>query len=239
MGPQRVGHNWVTEQQLIGDIWITTWIISPRDKSCLILTRAPNLPRFLWVPEGSHSYSVTMFISLEKSGNTEWCWVLWKIHRGFDVVSKQPKKHGVIHLDYTISCRRLKELTSKEKNLSLHCLKSFWNEAGYKETNQSACHLDIRCGRVTPQSSGPEWSLQRFWPVVLTPVENPPANTGDAEDILGLRRSPGEGNGYRPQYFCLGNPRDRGAWWATVHAATDLTEKLHTLTPRHWEPRLQ
>ena len=27
-------------------------------------------------------------------------------------------------------------------------------------------------------------------------------------------RSPGEGNGYSLQYFCLENPMDRGAWWA-------------------------
>jgi len=26
-----------------------------------------------------------------------------------------------------------------------------------------------------------------------------------------------EGNGNPLQYFCLGNPMDRGAWWATVH----------------------
>ena len=29
--------------------------------------------------------------------------------------------------------------------------------------------------------------------------------------------SPGEGNGYPLQYFCLENPTDRGAWRATVH----------------------
>ena len=29
-------------------------------------------------------------------------------------------------------------------------------------------------------------------------------------------RSPGEGNGNPLQYSCLGNPLDRGAWWATV-----------------------
>ena len=28
---------------------------------------------------------------------------------------------------------------------------------------------------------------------------------------------PGEGNGSPLQYPCLGNPMDRGAWWATVH----------------------
>ena len=30
-------------------------------------------------------------------------------------------------------------------------------------------------------------------------------------------RSPGEGNGTPLQCSCLGNPIDRGAWWATVH----------------------
>ena len=29
-------------------------------------------------------------------------------------------------------------------------------------------------------------------------------------------RAPGEGNGNALQYFCLGNPLDRGAWWAIV-----------------------
>ena len=30
-------------------------------------------------------------------------------------------------------------------------------------------------------------------------------------------RSPGEGSGSPLQYSCLGNPMDRGAWWAIVH----------------------
>ena len=44
-----------------------------------------------------------------------------------------------------------------------------------------------------------------------------PANAGDAGAIPGLGRSPGEGNSNPLQYSCLGNPMDRGAWWATVH----------------------
>ena len=37
----------------------------------------------------------------------------------------------------------------------------------------------------------------------------------------GMGRSPGEGTcGYSPQYFCLENFMDRGAWWATVHGVT-------------------
>ena len=46
-------------------------------------------------------------------------------------------------------------------------------------------------------------------------VKNPPANVGDVRDmgsILGSGRSPGVGNGNPLQYFCLGNPKDRGAW---------------------------
>ena len=37
----------------------------------------------------------------------------------------------------------------------------------------------------------------------------------------------GEGNGNPLQYSCLENPKDRGAWWATVHRVAksqDTTE---------------
>ena len=48
-------------------------------------------------------------------------------------------------------------------------------------------------------------------------VRNPLANAGDISLILGLGRSLGKGNDNPIQYYCLGNPMDRGAWWATVH----------------------
>ena len=35
--------------------------------------------------------------------------------------------------------------------------------------------------------------------------------------VPGLGRSLSERNGYPFQDFCLENPMDRGAWWATVH----------------------
>ena len=38
--------------------------------------------------------------------------------------------------------------------------------------------------------------------------------------IPGLGRSPSVGSGNSLQYSCLGNPMDRGAWWATVHGFT-------------------
>ena len=56
-----------------------------------------------------------------------------------------------------------------------------------------------------------------------TVVKNLPAHAGDKRDvhlIPGLGRAPGGGNGNPLQYFCLENPVDRGAWWATVHGVT-------------------
>ena len=40
---------------------------------------------------------------------------------------------------------------------------------------------------------------------------------GDVGSTPGMGRSPGEGNGSPAQYSHLGNPKDRGAWWAIVH----------------------
>ena len=57
-------------------------------------------------------------------------------------------------------------------------------------------------------------------------VKNPPANAGDVGLIPGSGRSPGEGNGHPLQYFCLGNPMDRGAWWATVHESQKSWTRL-------------
>ena len=48
-------------------------------------------------------------------------------------------------------------------------------------------------------------------------VKNQPANAGGVGLIPGWGRSPGEGNGSSLQNSCLGNPMDRGAWWAIVH----------------------
>ena len=59
-------------------------------------------------------------------------------------------------------------------------------------------------------------------------VKNLPANAGDAGLILGKGRSTGGGNDNAFQYSCLGNPMDRGAWWAIVYRITkqSLGEEL-------------
>ena len=64
-------------------------------------------------------------------------------------------------------------------------------------------------------------------------VKNPHANDGDARDtssILGSGRSPRGGNGNPLQYSCLGNPMDRGAWWAIVHGVAKNQTQLSTET---------
>ena len=55
-------------------------------------------------------------------------------------------------------------------------------------------------------------------------VKNLPANIGDASLI------PGGGNGNPLHYSCIGNPMDRGAWWATVHG---ITRVRHDLVTKH------
>ena len=42
-------------------------------------------------------------------------------------------------------------------------------------------------------------------------------NAGDKSIMSGSGRSPGEGNDNPLQYSYLENPKDRGAWWASVH----------------------
>ena len=53
--------------------------------------------------------------------------------------------------------------------------------------------------------------------------EESACNAGDMGSIPGLGRSRGRGNGKPLQYFCLENPMDRGAWWATVHGVPKKT----------------
>ena len=56
-------------------------------------------------------------------------------------------------------------------------------------------------------------------------VKNLPA-MWDIQDIPGLERSPGGGNGNPPQYSWLENPMDRGAWWATVQGVAKSWTRL-------------
>ena len=56
-------------------------------------------------------------------------------------------------------------------------------------------------------------------------VKNLPDNAGDMGSVPELGRSSAEGNGNPLQYSCLGNPMDRGAWWATVHGVAKESDR--------------
>ena len=61
-------------------------------------------------------------------------------------------------------------------------------------------------------------------------VKDTPAKAGELSLIPRLGRSPGEGNGNALQYSCLGNPINRGVWWATVLGVVkelDTTQQLN------------
>ena len=71
------------------------------------------------------------------------------------------------------------------------------------------------------------WSFN--WAVTVTSLprwlsrKESACNAEDAGNmglIPGSGRCPGGGNGNPLQSSCLGNPTDRGAWWATVHGVT-------------------
>ena len=73
-----------------------------------------------------------------------------------------------------------------------------------------AVEIETQKGEVITRGYTINWASQ----VVLV-VKNLPANAGDVRDsssIPGSGRSPGGENGNSLQYFCLENPRDRGAW---------------------------
>ena len=53
-------------------------------------------------------------------------------------------------------------------------------------------------------------------------VKNPPVTARDMGSIPGSGRFPGVGNDNPLQDSCLGNPMDKGAWWATVHGVTKM-----------------
>ena len=61
-------------------------------------------------------------------------------------------------------------------------------------------------------------------------LKNTPANAGDVDLIPGSEKSPREGNCNPLQYSCLGNPTERGDWWAMVHVVSKklvMTEQLN------------
>ena len=80
------------------------------------------------------------------------------------------------------------------------------------------------------------WVLYIIWMLTLCQIilgfpagSDSKESAFNAEDQAltpGSERSPGEGNGYPPQYSCLENPMDRGAWQTIVHGFTKSWTQL-------------
>ena len=57
-------------------------------------------------------------------------------------------------------------------------------------------------------------------------IKNSPAKAGDVGSLPGSGRSPREGTDKTLQYSCLGNPMDRGAWWAAIHRVAEESDTI-------------
>ena len=81
------------------------------------------------------------------------------------------------------------------------------------------------------------WCYHLFFHALCFPggsaLKNPysiAGDTGEADSIPDLGRSPGKRNGNPLQYSCLENPMDRGAWRSVGLQELDTTEHTHTHT---------
>ena len=83
----------------------------------------------------------------------------------------------------------------------------------------SLCKLLLRYTWVSQRLSGKESACN--------------AGAGDMGLSAGSGRSSGEGNGNPLLFSCLGNPMDRGAWWATVHGVSNSQTWQHTHIHTH------
>ena len=100
-----------------------------------------------------------------------------------------------------------------------------------------SCHSvtpsQLRRHCLSPKYCALGW-IFKFWASqVMVGVKNPLASAGYARDvglIPGSGRSPGGGQGNALQYSCLGNPMDRGVWWAQCMGDTQSDTTTHTST---------
>ena len=112
-------------------------------------------------------------------------------------------------------------------------------------------------GRVGKQNQTHKLTDRNFlgWTIIVMmyshmalAVENPSANTRDMGLTTGSGRCSGVGNGNLLPYSCLGNLKDREAWWAAVHGSIvlagyspesqDMTERLNTHVYTHMDSYL-
>ena len=153
-------------------------------------------------------------------------------------VSRRPKKNYAKNVNrYLQGWHRLLWYEGfEDMSTSLTQLSCWWNhEVPLDHTSSQKLILKFSC--LMHQAMGWQILIEHFYDeqasqVVLV-VKNPPASAGDVKDvgsIPGLGRPSGEGYSNPLQYSYLENPRDRGAWQATVHRVTKSQTQLKRLS---------
>ena len=126
----------------------------------------------------------------------------------------------------------------------LSCVPGCWEawSPPYPTTQlHDSIHVPWLC--PTPPHPTPSWNSLLPWFLVYERasqvalvVKNPPANAGDLRDAGFTPESEwSSGGGHRNplQYYCLENPMNRGAWWATVHRVTKSQTRMKPLSTQH------
>ena len=114
---------------------------------------------------------------------------------------------------------------------------SFHKECGHRESGRVEAIL--KSSLCPTEWNKPEREKQMLYINTYMGIprwlsgEESTSNAGDTGSLLQKQRSgkcPGTVNGNSLQYSCLGNPMDRGAWWATVHGSQTIR---HNSTQKH------
>ena len=108
-----------------------------------------------------------------------------------------------------------------EKEMATHSSILAWRILLTKEPSRLQFMKSQRVGHSVYSLSWSKMELNPYFSYYL----GLPCWVSDKESACQYRspgsgRSPEEGTGNPLQYSCLGNPMDRGAWWATVHGVT-------------------
>ena len=166
-------------------------------------------------------------------------WPQIKIHQTFELGSPS-------HISAFPQANRIAECKSKRTQSTVNRVPALSRTLGADGSLVSKFHLAFppTLGRAICITQTPDSNVNliqkilnrhtqsMFHPLSLHPGGFPTGsdgkestcNAGDLGSIPGSERSPGGGKDNPFQYSCLGNPMERGAWWATVHGvAKSLT----------------
>ena len=104
----------------------------------------------------------------------------------------------------------------------------------------SACRVVLQknrksCGQVRDKETEDKSLRKGTWHLlpletVISPEYSFKTHVSTTWFLNAYKHAYGGGNGNPLQYSCLENPKDRGAWWATVHRVAKSQTRLKQLT---------